>query len=187
MSSSGALGSNVAGLPKSPSSAPTPREFSATAIGRRTAPYVHVHVHVHVHVQQDPISTTPDHPYTRALLAAMPLADPVAQQERRSRNQVPVTRRHVSFSTGYGSSRLGHGTPIRSPVATSAVPSGRLISTARPGRGERNVTEVGGGVGGGPGAGVVGVQRAGPRDRRPARQPPPCASQQLNSCCQHRS
>ncbi|WP_234534897.1 hypothetical protein [Streptomyces shenzhenensis] len=73
VSSSGALGSNVAGLPESPSSAPTPRESSTTAIGRRTAPYVHVHV------QQDPISTTPDHPYTRAL----------------TRHPDPFTRRHL--------------------------------------------------------------------------------------------
>ena len=35
------------------------------------------------HGSADKIATDPDHPYTRALVAAMPLPDPVAQAERR--------------------------------------------------------------------------------------------------------
>jgi peptide/nickel transport system ATP-binding protein len=36
------------------------------------------------HGSADKIATNPDHPYTRALVAAMPLPDPVAQAARRS-------------------------------------------------------------------------------------------------------
>jgi ABC-type oligopeptide transport system ATPase subunit len=44
------------------------------------------------HGSAEKIATDPDHPYTRALVAAMPLADPVAQAERRNRRLALAVR-----------------------------------------------------------------------------------------------